>query len=257
MDSDQLLDKCVALENTIFSVIKNNARKQNELSRLQTNILNDVQVESEALDDYEHELRNQLQILKTNKEELDTEIKLYGEINDRLDEIVVATQRTAQEKRDFYYSFKEESEEYEQIKANHLVMLNGFSVLKEKDTQKFKEYLNESRSLVIDLHKNDQIIRVLEKQNKYAEQQFDFILNELPWEPLSDIYFKELHNFENDSIRNLADVLEIQTTEINELNESLNSKKERKLEILEQLAHHLDLFVRKRESAVLINNQRK
>lgn len=256
MDFDELLDKCVALENTIFSVIKNNARKQSELSRLQTDILKNVQIESESLADHEHYLRNQLETLKINKEDLDAEVKLYIDTNEKLDEIVATAQRTANEKRDFCYGLKEESEEYEQIKLEYLKMLNEITILKEEDTQKFRQYLNDCRNLVINLYKNDQIIRVLERQNKYAEQQFDFIHNELPWEPLSNNYLAELRNFDDDSIRNIADVLKMQTIEINDLNESLKSKKERKLEILEQLARQLELFVRKRETSLLTEIQR-
>lgn len=256
MDFDGLLDKCVALENTIFSVIKNNARKQTELSCLQSDILKNVQSESEALADYEHELKDQLENLKTKIEELETELKIYNDINEKLDEIVVTAKRTAKEKRDFSYSFKEESEEYEQIQKEHIDMLNELAILKEADTQQFRQYLNDSRQLVIALYKNDQILKVLERQNKFAEQQFDFILNELPWEPLSHNYFEDLRNSKDESIRCIADVLRLQTAEINDLNESLNSKKGRKLEILEQLARQLDMFVRKRETALLTDQQK-
>lgn len=245
MDFDRLLDKCVTLESTIFAVIQNNARKQSELSSLQSDILKTSQDDLEELADYQSELNNQLETARTRKDELNAEIKVYNEINERLKEIVAIAQRTSEEKKDIHSGMKEEYEEYEQIKVDHFNVINEFRILKEEDTQNLREILDQSRNLVIDLYRNDQFIRVLERQNKYAEQQFDFILNELPWEPLSISYFKELRNVDDKSIRDLADVLQLQTVEINELNESLDSKKERKLEILEQFARQLDLFFEK------------
>lgn len=265
MDFDKILDDCVTLENTITVLIKNNANQEAKLAGLQTLFLEEIQVDIHQLVEREHELNKNLDILKLTKEEYESDIKQFTEINGRLAELVVSAQKFKNEKvsnedklNDTYLDIAAIIQEYEQLKIDFVKLAEDISLLNEgleRDADAVKQLVKHGRELVINLHKNDNAIRVLDQQNKFAEQQFDLILNQLPWEPLNDSYLDSLCRTDDTNIRELASAIKIQTDEINELNDSLTAKKRRKLTILEQLASQLNEFVRKRSESLLMDGK--
>lgn len=263
MQFDKILDDCVALENTISFLIKNNANKQTALNNLQSHILENSQSQLNQLVDREHELWSNLENLKATKEKIGYEIKQYSDINEKLSDLVAIAQRASNEKLDVNDKFNEANLitdsllESEQLIGEYLNIKNEIVISSEnleKDELDVEDLVKNGKELAINLEKNDNLIRVLEQQNKYAEEQFDLILNQLPWQPLTESYIAELLQSNEEGIRDLAGVLQVQSGEINDLNESLCYKKQQKLEILEQLADQLNLFSRKRDEAILMED---
>lgn len=242
-------------------MVKNNSKKQSELLHLQKCVIDKSQVFfNESL---EQDRRNQQQLdaLKQRKNELDTEIKQCSEINEKLSHLVAIVQQSDEEEEDccssdeVYFTISETLEDYERMKLDYATLvdkLNQMDMNVKQNESEIKSIIDHNQELMVDVQRNDNILRLLEQQNKYAEQQFDLILNKLPWEPLTGQYIKDLRKSNKQAIRDLADTLELQTNEIQELNESLSYKKKEKLEVLEQLLGELNLFVQKRDEAILI-----
>lgn len=265
MSFDKLLDNCINLENAISALIDTNASKESELSCLQTSYLEYTQADLDQLAERELALRNDLEGSRSKKEELESDIKHLTDINEKLSEWVSNAQKTNNDKscledknQEVYMLLIETMQDYEQIKSDYqrvyvelTQLIDGIQV----DTSEVKELVKVCNELVVGLHRNDKIIKVLDQQNRHGEQQFDLILQQLPWEPLTDINDLRKHN--DEAIRNLAEVLQVQANEINELKESLDSKKQRKLEILEQLANQLNHFVNRREEAILMDTHHR
>lgn len=258
-----LFDVCANLENIVGTWIKDNAIKQAELKRLQKDVL---QIAHQCLDHVSEEdlkLRITLEALVLEKQELEIEAKQHSDINDKLSSLVAIAQNASHDrseavgKTDDYYLYAADTiTTYEQITDDFSKLESGIeeSIKSiETDSSEQTELLEINHQLVIDINKNSDIIKLLEQQNKYAEQQFELILNELPWDPLSDKYLKYLTDSNIPMIRDMGHNLSIQTNEISDLTESLNSKKERKLKFLEDLATGLELFMRRRAEASLIS----
>lgn len=264
MDFDRLMDDCATLEKTISGLIKSNSCKQSELRQLQSDILASCEFELGEVVNRESELKTELESLKYKKEDLDAKVKQYANINEKLQEVVATAQQTSNRHNELslpdkynetYVIVSESIQDFEQLNQEYIRLcgeiVNLETSLQEAMNQ-MKAVVADNKELVINLHKNDDIIRLLFQQNKFSEQQFDIILSQLPWEPLPEQYMEELQNSSNETIRQLATVFQLQTSEINDLNESLRQKKLKKLEILEQLSKQLDCFVRKREAAILM-----
>jgi len=259
---NKLLDDCVSLENTISILIKDNASKRLELNSLQTTILNSSQSGLDQLVDHENVLRNDQALLKSKKDGLDINIKQLTDVNEKLNELVSVSQKANNGKKDtnnkfdeVYMNIAETIREYEDLRLEYIKAGSEIAMVQEdleKDAREVSDVVNKCIDLVTNLDRNDNIIRMLDQQNKYAEQQFDLILNQLPWEPLTDNYIEGLCNSKDESIRTLARLLQMQTSEIDDLNESLTTKKQRKLDILEHLANQLNNFVKRREEAILM-----
>lgn len=267
MDFEKLLNDCETIENKVSFVIDDNARKRAELSQFQCNILESTNENLNQLVEYENELLIELESLKSRKNTLDTELKQLSDINDKLSSIVSTVQKTNNQKKDHkndhipvYMSVSNVINHYEHLKADFLKVFEEIGILKmsfEDDLEMVKDVLKENKDLNINVKKNDNILRLMEQQNKHVEQQFDLILNQLPWEPLSDRYFQELRNSNEEAVRNMADVLMIQTNDLKDLNESLEVKKNRKLQILKELKEQLDNFVKRRDEAIMMSDSYK
>lgn len=265
MDFDKLLDDCATLENTISILVKNNATKQAELSRMQNCIFDNSQICLDESVNKEKEFQRDLDNLKHRKNKIETEIRQFTEINEKLSELVSITQRTDSPEsegdvckyNELYYNIIETVNDYEQNKLDYIKYVNKIERLDEsfgKEGKEIKNLIKENENLVAHIHGNDSIIRLSDQQYKYAEQQFDLILNQLPWEPLTEKYINGLKKSKEQSIRDLAGVLQIQASEIEDLSEAIDRKKKKKLEVLEELHSELNVFLRKRDEAVLMAN---
>lgn len=264
MDFEKLLNDCETIENNVSFLIDDNARKKVDLSKFQADILQSSDGNLNQLVDYEHRLLIDLESLKSRKNELDTKLKQLTDINDKLSSIVSTAQKANNEKKDHknnhvsvYMSIAATINKYEHTKVDYLKVFEEIGLLKinlEEDLETVKDVLKLNKELNICLQRNDNILRLIEQQNKHVEQQFDLILNQLPWEPLSDRYFQELRNSNEEIVRNMADVLMIQTNDLKDLSESIEIKKNRKLQILEELKIQLDNFAKKREEAIMMSD---
>lgn len=263
MDIDKLFDTCQTLETTIAILVRSNANKQAEAMRLQNNIFDESQASLNQILAKEKELQYKLDLLKSRKNDIETEIKQYSDINEKLSDLVAIVQKSnpsAKEDNEcrndeMCLTIIETLDEYEQIKQEYTKTSSKVTHLNEsldRDSNEVKNLISENQELVLDLHKNDTIIRLSDQQNKYAEQQFDVIINQLPWEPLTDQYIDELRKSSVLAIKQIADSLQLQKNEILDLTDSLNHKKAKKLGVLEELYSVLNTFLQKRDEAVLI-----
>lgn len=266
MEFDKLVDDCMAFENTISALINSVGNKKLSVRNLEKTLLEYTQSESQRYIEREQEFWKTIEDLKVTKENFDVEIKLYNETNEQLRELVALSQRHVDESKISEVSKSEHFQaanvlqEFEQLKVEYIKIQSDTSMVEDisaQDTLGVEEVVEHSGSLVINLHKNANILRVLEQQLKYAEQQFDIIINQLPWVSLPYTYFQQLRTSFDSRVRELSDVLQLQTNEINDLNESLSTKKERKLALLEELAKELNGFATKRQDAILMTDYHK
>jgi hypothetical protein len=263
MALDKLLDNCETLEKTISVLIKSNAAKQMEVIRLQNCVFDESQASLNEILNKENDLHQKLDDLKFKKNNLDTEIKQYSDINEKLSNIVSIVQSADQsdeednecKNEEMNFTINDTLEEYGRIKQEFSKINNKMLQLVESldtDKQKVRDFIFDKQILVADLNRNDASIRLFEQQNKFSEQQFDLFINQLPWEPLTTSYLDDLKKSHVQAIRDLADTLQLQKNEIEDLTESLNLKKAKKLKVLEELYSELNDFVKKREEAVLV-----
>lgn len=261
MTFDKLLENCQTLEKTISILIKSNANKQIELNRLQNSIFDESQASLNEIVKKESDLQQKLDSLKLKKNELDTEIKQYSDINEKLSDLVAIVQRTdSSEDNDckndeMSFAITDTLDEYTRLKqdcSKAVVKVSQMIDTLDRDRTEIKDFICDKQNLIVDLHRNDANIRLFEQQNKFAEQQFDLIINQLPWEPLTDHYIVDLRRSSMQQIRDIAETLQLQKNEIEDLTESLNIKKARKLRVLEELYSELNNFIQKRDEAVLI-----
>lgn len=263
MSLDKLIDDCAALENTVAILIKANAAKLQELNRIHSLILDTTQSNLDNSITTERSLLQQLDTLRAKRDNLEIEIKQFTNTNSILAELVNLA-RTTEADDDVLYRFgdtyvgiAECINEFEQIRIDSCRYSDKIDELGSsisEDTDELRELIENSQMLKVNLHKNDNILRVLGDQNKYLEQQFDLILNQLPWEPLTDTYVEDLRQYNHRNIRELADVLQIQSSEIVYLNDTLAAKKSVKLKVLEELAKELEDFAKRREEAALVDS---
>lgn len=264
MEFDKLLEDCANAENAISLLIKANANKSIELNDNRAKLIETTQVDLDQLVERELEFRTTLEELRTRKAELESNIKKFTIVNEKLSDLVTTIQKTNNDKtnhdnqqKDLIIQTSNVIQEFEAYKLDFTKINREFISLcenLERDAVEVEKYVSFATGLVANLHKNDSIIRLLDQQNKFSEQQFDLILNQLPWEPLTKQCIDDLRHSSNKYIQDVANSLEIQSSEIEELNESLNSKKRRKLELLEQLANQLNSFVARRGEAISVTN---
>lgn len=264
MEFDKLLEDCANAENAISLLIKANANKSIELNNNRAKLIETTQVDLDQLVERELEFRTTLEELRTRKAELESNIKQFTIVNEKLSDLVTTIQKTNNDKtnhdnqqKDLIIQTSNVIQEFEAYKLDFTKINREFISLcenLERDAVEVEKYVSFATGLVANLHKNDSIIRLLDQQNKFSEQQFDLILNQLPWEPLTKQCIDDLRHSSNKYIQDVANSLEIQSSEIEELNESLNSKKRRKLELLEQLANQLNSFVARRGEAISVTN---
>lgn len=257
MDLQKLLEDCDTIETTISLLIKDNAFREIEVVRLQEDVFDYTKANLDSTLDKERELNDRLDEIVAKKLQIETEIKQYTSINEKLTELVaVAQKRTTQEVDDeLELVVAEAYGDYLQIKSNFAKTKAKFHELElaaKRETNEVQALIHGNSELLVDMYRNDSLIRVLDQQNKYAEQQFDLVLNEIPWEPLTKQYLEVLLASSNQSIRDLAGFIQIQANEIDELNDSLALKKRRKLEALENLQSELVQFVQRRDEAVTV-----
>lgn len=264
MEFDKLLEDCANAENAISLLIKANANKSIELNNNRAKLIETTQVDLDQLVERELEFRTTLEELRTRKAELESNIKQFTIVNEKLSDLVTTIQKTNNDKtnhdnqqKDLIIQTSNVIQEFEAYKLDFTKINREFISLcenLERDAVEVEKYVSFATGLVANLHKSDSIIRLLDQQNKFSEQQFDLILNQLPWEPLTKQCIDDLRHSSNKYIQDVANSLEIQSSEIEELNESLNSKKRRKLELLEQLANQLNSFVARRGEAISVTN---
>lgn len=257
MDLDSLLEDSSKLEKTITALIENNALKQSELCRLNTCLLDRSQYELNTISEKEKGLRTNLETLRVRKNDVEAELKQFTDINEKLSHWVSEAQKSRKDRnQELYVSIADTIRDYEQLTQDYRKVFSEIASLRDGHEEQIDEVrilVEQSNELVVSLRKNENMIKVLEQQNKFSEQQFDLIINQLPWEPLTNNYIEELRNADSEEIKAQAEFLQIQASEIHDLSESVNSKKQKKLEILEQLANQLNKFVQKREEATLID----
>lgn len=264
MDFDKLVDDCTNVENSITLLIKTNTSRSIELSEIRAKLIQTTQTDLDQLVERELELRTTLEDLRIKKSDLETNIKQFASVNEKLSDLVTTIQTINNDKtnsdnqqKDLILQISSTIQDFEAHRLDCSKLSQEFVSLcgsLDKDAIEVDKSVEIAGKLVASLHKNDRIIRVIDQQNKYAEQQFDLILNQLPWKPLTKQCIEDLRLSNNKSIRDIADSLEIQSNEIEELNESLNCKKRRKIELLEQLANQLNSFVARRGEAISMSN---
>jgi len=257
MDVHKILTDCDTLENTISILIKDNSTKESELTSLQRDIFERTKNYLESTLDREVELQKKLDETVSKRQSIEDEIKQYASVNEKLSELVsIAQKRSSQQvNNDTVAILIEAYEDYSQLKSGFIKTFKKARDTEEGlslDCKEVDALIRKNTEILVDLHKNDNLIRLLEQQNKYAEQEFDLILNQLPWEPLTKDYLEELKLSANRAVKDLAGTLQVQASEIEELNESLNFKKKKKLEALEGLLSELTSFIQKRDQAVVM-----
>lgn len=262
---DELFERCQHLENTIQMLLRSNALKKANINKLRAEIIQSYGDQQKNLAEMEQKYQADLAAVKVKSEKLELELRQVNIINDELSEVVNRAQQAShagpdasKKTSEAYYFMSTVIERLDHIRNLYNSVFDGIRDLEAtspKDSYESKEVLEESRNLTIEVEKNRDLIRLLEKQGKFAEQQFDLILNQIPWEPLTTSYIKELRGSTNEDVRNMADVLALQVSEIQDLEESLISKKGKKLELLKNLTDQLDSFVRRRSEAILIESQ--
>lgn len=260
MNVNKILEDCAALESVIFSLINRNSYKYSQLNQLQDNIVENSKLNLDQLVEYESKLREELDGLKLQKLYLDNDNNYLAHVNEKLNELVTITNNT-EGNHEFddanYVNILDTIQEYEQIKSELSDLTKDIShLLDGADTElaEVENLVKTNNILAVNLYKNESSIRVLNQQNKLAEGQFDIILNQIPWEPITEDRLAELRGSKDARIRDIADCVEIQTLDIKDLNDSLVDKKMKKLEMLSRMACELDNLVRKRDEALSMNS---
>lgn len=248
---DELIDGCSFIESTISNLMERTAEMRNETNQVQSGILLDAYHHIDQLVERERNLRIELTQLKTRKIGLETNCEQYNIVNDKLRELTKINVKENTDQSEIHQA----TEEFENLKTAFEKSCKEFNDLNRQSIDiknEVERFVDESKNLCVKIHKDESVIRILQQQNKYSEQHFDLIINLLPWVPLTKECINELRAINNETISNIATVLEVQTNEINELKEALDAKRYRKLEVLEQLSYQLNNFVRKREEAIMV-----
>lgn len=250
----------MTLEHTISLLAKSNATKQIDLNKMQIDLFDNTQKYLDESVNKEKELLTQVEQLRLKKYDVETKLSQHNDINEKLSNIVAVSQKNDDlegegdlcKYDEMYYAIAETIQDYEQLKLDYAKVAEKIAQLGQscdKDEADVRDLIVENKQLTVEIYRNDCIIRLREQQNNYVEQQFDLILNQLPWEPLTDEYINELRQHTDSGIRDLAEVLKIQASDIEDLYDSIGRKRQQKLEILEDLLIQYDNFIRKREEA--------
>lgn len=253
MNLGKILEDCAALESLTLSLIANNSLKCSQLSEYQDNLIEKSNQKLEQIVDYECKLQEEYEDQLTQLKDLENEIKHFSSINEKLNELlaIINGNRGGDTiNHSTYSNILNTIQDYEQIRSESCSMISGLTEIMESYKSEMEEaqsFVQREKSLAVGVRKNMESIKILDKQNKFAESQFDLILNQLPWEPISESKILELRESSDPRIRDIVDCIDIQTAEINDLHESIRFKKERKLEVLTRLAYELNNFIRKRD----------
>lgn len=264
MDFEKLINNCQTLEKTIAILIKSNSSKRAEIASLQNAIVERSRDSLAELLDSERKYQDQLDTLKWKKNEVETEVRQYTEINDKLSNIVMVAQKSSSDAQELNECQNEEinfenSEiyrEYENIKLEYSKMISKINEMNynlENDSNTIHGLIRKNQELVVNIKRNDTVTRISQQQGMYAEKQFDLILNQIPWEPLTEQYLGELKQSSKQAVRDISETLRMQKTEIEDLNESLRFKMRKKLQVLEALDKELNKFAQKRDEAALVS----
>lgn len=263
MGIDKLIDDCATLENTVTVLIKANGSKLQEVGRLNTLILETAKNDLDALIVTEQKFLEELEKLRSKRDHYELEVKQFTHTNGVLAELVSLARKTETEHdediltrfAETYIGVAECINEFEQIMIDNQKYSDKIEELSgdiSRDSDEVQRLVAETQVLNIGLHRNDNILRVMDRQNKFSEQQFDLILHQIPWEPLTDSYIQRLRESDNKALKELAEVLHIQANEIAYLNDTLVTRKSTKLKVLEEFAKKLEEFARRREEASLV-----
>lgn len=256
---NKVIEDCTTLETVILALANNVATRHKDLLRVQEDSINLGTNHLNTLLKREKELENQLENLKLEKNQLDEENKNVTCVNEEINEILTILNKPQDDHRynvDMYVKMWDQIQEYEYLK-NNLDQLHRevkeLIVDLTKVISDVKSDVAQNVDLAVQLHKKKSLIRILSQQNKSAEEQFDLILNQLPWEPLTDEKLTQLTQLNHPELRAVADTVQLQTTEIKSLNKSIVEKKERKLEILSCFAIQLDNFLKERHEVTSLH----
>lgn len=259
MELDKLIDDCSAIEHTVSVLTKSNAKKQVELEALQESVLESTKQRLDQLVDREEEIRKDLECLRSKRQDVEVEVKSLSSINEKLTKLVASLQENtgddSMQVDQSQLNMASSIQDYEQLKADFKHISENYKTLigeSDINDSEVKELRQKQVSLACSIFLNYNYLRILTNVNGYAEEQFDLILSELPWEPLSSSYIEDLRRSNNERIRNLAETLVIQTSEISDLVDSLDQRKSRKLKVLDELCKELDDLLRNREQAMLM-----
>lgn len=260
MNLGKISEDCAALESIIFALISENTCKHTQLNRLQDNVIESSRKNVDQLVDYESKLKDELDNLRLQKLSLDNDNRHLTSLNEKLNELVTIANSTSclddAVNNGIYLNIYETIQEYEKIRDKTYNIHRDLTDLLRSmniEINGVDNLVSSNKALAVSLHKNQNSLRILAQQNKFSERQFDLILSQLPWEPMTDERIAELHQSDRADIRDLAVCLQLQTSEIKELNESLTQKKFRKLEILNRLASELKNFSAKRDEVTLLS----
>lgn len=262
MDFEELLISGDRLENNIKTLVEENAIKKAEIDELQSAILRNSEREFQRLSKTESQLLVELQELTVKKRQTDIKLKQFTDVNTKLNLILEESSKDkqankSQTQNDEIYKFVlDVMNEFETIKSEFSEASRGVVSLDKtlsSDIKTGKDLVVENRNIVNACDKNEALLNIILEQNRFSEQQFDLILEQIPWTPLTDNYINELRQSEDKNILDVAEVLNILTRDLNDLIAHMESKKTRKLEILEKLQEQLNDFIKKREEAILMN----
>lgn len=256
MDIANLLEECAILEKMIIEKVRHGASSSLELFGFETQLYSEGGDQLRLLLDQD-DIREEFEDLRLRKQKLEAEIRSVAHVNETLSHLVAVVDEADNKCLNESYELVHQIiTSYDHLKSDKIrlyTQLETIDQVLEEDADNLDSIVGECRRLAVDLQSNDRVILLLDTQNKLAEQQLDVALDKVPWEPLSDENIEELRNSKNERIADLGEAIHVQTCEINDLETSLLRKKEEKLQVLEQLARQLDLFVRRRDEAITVS----
>lgn len=259
MDLGKLLDDCSTLENIITTFINSNANKQAKLDAYKAHVFSISKSCIDKVACMETQLEAELEALNLKIADTYAVIDQYENSNGTLNQFVTKASASANDALDsadveVYHSIHDSAQAFEAANTSYAEVENMLSKIDaEKQGKELDALVDKAQKLRRDVERNSDTLQLIEQQNKYAEQEFDLILNQLPWQPMSQDRLDKICQSSDQSVRNHGDYIQIQSDQIRKLNESLVNQKEHKLKALEQLASQTDAFIRQREEALMVN----
>lgn len=256
---NKVIEDCNTLESVILALANNVSTRHRDLFKLQDHSIDSGKRHLNTLLKREKELEDQLQALKLDKNKLDNKNNSITSLNDQISTILTIINSPSDDRdhnQEFYVKISEHIQELDHLKNNLIQICQEVETLKEGLLQVISDVHSEVAQniyLSIQLHKKKNIIRILTQQNKSAEEQFDVILNQLPWEALTDEQIAQLRHVNPPQLKAVVDAVQLQTIEIRSLNKSIIDKKERKLEILSNFVVQLDNFMNERHGIITLH----
>lgn len=264
MELESLIDHCNAIENTVTVLIKANSGKQSDLEHVHDAILQQAKDMLDRFVEREEAIRVDLDKLKLERQDIETEVKALTDVNERLTQLVSLLQESSEvtitgNSNNAYASISSTILDFEHLRGEMSNIRENYSLLQDDNDclkHDISEIKSRHKSLANSIELNYNTLRITEGLNQLAEKQFDLILSEVPWEPISVKCISDLRDSNNEAIKNYAESLIIQTQEINNLVETIGEKKNRKLRLLEELYEELDTLLKNREQSVLMSKFR-